>query len=105
MSARDREPWEVDPRTRTETAADPPRISAQIVRVAEHFDLDVKRFHVPYELRQCCPSCGRVVRYNLLAEYLSYPTVGKPFEFGMYCGDCGHEWNITVKLTMTFEAV
>jgi len=74
------------------------------------FEIDVKRFVVPFVAVAVCPNCGKEVRRNLSGDGpdswpLDYPTTGN-FELDLYCGDgCEHEWAETVRLSIVLEPV
>lgn len=67
--------------------------------------IDVKRMYVPSTLKTKCPACGEELVQDFSREYLSSPPVNKPFQHGLYCCDCDHEFEVTLKLVMTLEVV
>ena len=69
------------------------------------FRLDAKRLHLPgVVVCDKCPGCGEEKRYDLsYHEYLSTPLVNEPFEEGLYCDSCGHEWTVRLRLVLRLE--
>lgn len=73
----------------------------------------VKRFHAPCVVTSACPMCGEAVVKDLYGqEYLSYPSVNKPFTLWFYHeyqsadGQWDeHEWSsdVQVVLRVTLE--
>lgn len=73
---------------------------------ADGFEIEVKRFYLPFTIHSCCPACGLADECDLQAEqYLSYPAIGTPESVGFYCSECDHEWEVNVKLGITLELV
>jgi hypothetical protein len=67
-------------------------------------EIDVKRFYVPgFSLEDKCPNCGALVKYDLSDSYLSYPLANEPMSHSFYCGDCEHEWERMILLTIKVE--
>ena len=67
-------------------------------------ELDVKRFYMPgIVLKSKCPKCGASCEIDLSQEYLSYPTVNKPFDHLIYCDECDHEWEERLILKIKLE--
>ena len=62
------------------------------------FEIEVKRFYIPFSVETNCPRCNTVQTQNLEVDYLSYPTVGNPIDLDFYCGACEHEFSEKVKL-------
>ncbi len=58
------------------------------------FDIDVKRFYLPAEIKARCPECGSEVVKDFDQDYLMYPTANKKFAVTIYCdgGESGHEF-------------
>lgn len=68
-------------------------------------ELDVKRFYLPgVVLSAKCPKCKKTVKYDLGADYLSYPSINAPTDFHFYCPDDGAEWDEQIILRVTVEA-
>lgn len=68
------------------------------------FAIDDKRLHVAATLRVECPKCTKKRVYNFAdRDYLSYVPANKPFPFTAYCVNCGHEWAISLLLTVRLE--
>lgn len=77
------------------------------------WELEVKRFCVPGTvLKTTCPKCGGAYKVDFDEDYLSYPTVGKPFKERFYCyaptddvgGVCEHEWEVLLQLDVVLTA-
>lgn len=65
-----------------------------------------KRCYVPgYVLHSQCPKCGESATRDLGSNYLSYPTVGKPYDVGFCCRveECQEEWDVCVIVTLSVE--
>ena len=69
----------------------------------EPFEINVKRFYFPCEIKSQCPECGAHASRDFSNNYLSYPTVGKPENVYFWC-DCGHEWEPQIILRLTVES-
>ena len=51
-----------------------------------------KRQHFPYILEWSCKKCGITNTLDFQTErYLSYPVLGKPYSFALYCDECDTE--------------
>jgi hypothetical protein len=70
---------------------------------AEPFEVEVKRFYVPAVVACDCPNCGERVTHDMENDYLSYPVANEPFDHGMYCAKCEHEWTVLLTLTVRVE--
>lgn len=66
-------------------------------------DIDVKRFYLPVEDYVKCPVCKKDIEINLGDQYLSYPTIGHEYEYGLYCNGCENEFEIDIVLSMSVE--
>ena len=93
----------------TVSVSEPETPTACTFRVegAVHSALDVKRLYFPgVVIRDVCPKCGGAWERDYGSNsYLSYPTVGTPFDLTLYCGECNHEWERRVRLDITLVAV
>jgi hypothetical protein len=68
------------------------------------FELEIKRLYVPgVVLSGTCPKCEKVNNVDLGNQYLSYPKVDEPHDYGFYCEGCGHEWNRKIMVTLKVE--
>lgn len=69
------------------------------------FPVDVKRFDAPAILSGECPKCGHKIEidYSTGHHYLSYPTANESFQETLYCGECQHEWNVSMILRISLE--
>lgn len=67
--------------------------------------IDVKRFYLPgVVLTAQCPACGASCEKDYGGcDYLSFPVMGSPFDLGLYCRSCDHEWSVPAKLTVRLE--
>lgn len=69
------------------------------------FEIDVKRFNVPYRVESRCPRCQQVCTQDLSGRHhLSNPKLNTPSQFWFYCGGnngCQYEWSEGYILTMT----
>ncbi len=64
--------------------------------------VDEKRFYLRgVKLADQCPKCSETRKVDFGEEYLSYPVVGKPFDYFMCCERCGHEWSVKLVLEIT----
>lgn len=74
-----------------------------ITNKAEPFEVEVKRFYLPAVLTCDCPACGVPAVCDMENDYLSYPMANKPFDQGLCCRECEHEWNVSLTLTVRVE--
>ena len=65
--------------------------------------VEVKRFYIPFTIETKCPNCNKKNVTNLEREYLSYPPLGDPFEFGFYCSDCDYDWTEKIILDIVLS--
>ena len=70
-----------------------------------HFNIDVKRFYMPYSINWECPNCKECYSEDLNEQYLSHPTTGTPIDFDVYCRKCEHEDKIKVQLDIDLKIV
>jgi len=75
------------------------------IKTKNTFEIDVKRFYIPFLITEDCPSCGRNNEVDFTTNYLSYPTVSEPIKVNFYCYVCEHEWSKQVKLEITLKEV
>ena len=76
------------------------------------FEIEVKRFYVPFTITDECPKCGMTTECAETSDYFSYPTVGKKEKVSFYCthwedGEelgCEHEWSRNVILSIDIKA-
>lgn len=72
----------------------------------ESFEIDAKRFYVPgARLVGVCPECGAAYERDLGRHYLSHPVANAPFEHTCWCGECNHEWPVTLRLDLALSVV
>jgi len=64
------------------------------------FRVNVKRFYVPFTLKENCPNCGERYTHCFDEAYLSYPMIGEPETVNCYCYKCDHEWERQIILTL-----
>lgn len=70
----------------------------------EGFDIDVKRFYIPFTLQANCPKCERLLESDLSHHrYLSYPLIGEPIEETLYCGECDEEVFVELVLDLSLK--
>ncbi len=69
------------------------------------FDLNVKRFYAPFVIKDLCPNCKEPYINDLTQDYISYPILGKPTVFNMYCHKCENEWSGEITIEIEIEAV
>jgi hypothetical protein len=66
--------------------------------------LDVRRFHLPgVVLSSKCPTCKKMIKSDLGADYLSYPSTNTPTDVHFYCPDDDAEWDEQIVLRVTVE--
>jgi len=85
----------------------------KIKRTAEHVEIDVKRFYLPYEVTSTCPQCGKEETTDLSVNYLSYPSDGETEISFSHCEDeddededpCTNEWSevVVLAITLTYQ--
>ena len=67
--------------------------------------LDIKRLYLPgVKISRNCPECGSEIVWNGSNQYLSYPMVGEPEQFYLYCEDCDREWSVDYRLELSMYA-
>lgn len=72
----------------------------------EPFDLDVKRFYVSgAKLEGECPACHKPYIHDFGRNYLSYPRANAANTVHLYCGECDHEWDVELLLTIALTLV
>lgn len=64
------------------------------------FEINVKRFYLPFEINWTCPNCKEKGKQDLNHDYLSYPIAGKPFTHTLYCYDCDHEETVNLHIDL-----
>jgi len=66
--------------------------------------LEIKRFYLPgITLKDKCPKCGAEFIDDLGSSHLSYPIVGKEFNYDFYCEECYHEWSQPIILNIEIK--
>lgn len=66
-------------------------------------EIEVKRFYLEgVQINYTCPVCGDKDIYN---EYLSYPDINKPTTIGIWCRECGHEWDENIQINVTIQSL
>lgn len=71
------------------------------------FEIEVKRFRVPFRIWDDCPTCGAETESGETAHYFSYPWVGEPEPVRFCCEDCEDapvEWERKVLLSLDITA-
>jgi len=53
-------------------------------------EVEIKRFHFPISFKIKCAHCGEEIEQDFEEDYLSYPTLNKEEEVGIYCDDSSH---------------
>ena len=67
-------------------------------------ELDCKRFRIPgVRIESDCPNCGVERTVDLTEHYLSYPKLGVPENFDLYCDECDHEWSVPLVLEISLK--
>lgn len=70
------------------------------------FDIDSKRFYLPFTFKVKCQGCGKEIEENFEDYYLSYPIIGKPFVYTAYHGeDCDTETFIELQLDIDLKII
>lgn len=68
--------------------------------------LDVKRLHLPIVLTHTCTTCKSTITKDLSnQDYLSYPTLDKPFRQHFYCHECDVEDRVELLLTLSLSVL
>lgn len=81
-------------------------MSLTITPSAKIFEIDTKRFYVPFVVSSPCPQCEELDVQDLSRHhYFAYPIVGEPIPFGFYCSECDTEWSHRVVLGITLTQV
>lgn len=55
-------------------------------------ELPIKRFYLPFQTKVVCPKCASELELDMESNYISYPTLGQPNQFPVYCEKCD-DWN------------
>jgi len=64
-----------------------------------------KRFYLPgASIETECPKCQVPFKEDFAKDYFSYPPFNVPFNYGLYCGACGHEWNVSLQINVSLTA-
>lgn len=71
------------------------------------FEIDVKRFNVPYLVYSDCPHCGNADCFTDLSsdQYLSYPIICEPKGVSIYCPKCEEHHEVLIQLDIVVTAV
>ncbi len=70
------------------------------------FEIDVKRFYLPYEVYDNCAKCGSETGIDLSStHYISYPKLDSPNKIYFYCHTCEHGWGKYVELKISLKEV
>ena len=67
----------------------------------QHGAIEVKRFYVYFE--SVCPKCGN--EFDSEGNYVSYPDLDSVQEYGCYCTNCEHEWNVDIQLNLSVTVI
>lgn len=68
--------------------------------------IEVKRFYMPgIVIDAVCPNCNEMVVDDFAENYISFPEVGSPFIYGLYCRECEHEWEFKLQLDITLKVI
>lgn len=68
------------------------------------FEIDVKRFYLPYEVYDNCAKCGRETGIELSSiHYISYPKLDFPNRIYFYCRECEYNWEKYVELKISLK--
>ena len=67
------------------------------------FELGVKRFYLPIQIKRNCPNCDNQCVRDLSSDYLSYPTLNAKEQMYFYCEKCGTEFEIDVILQIGLQ--
>ena len=65
------------------------------------FEIDCKRFYLPYTIEVACEKCGEKITQDLSQQYLGYPQMGKPFDHYFWCEECDHEFSREMELEIS----
>lgn len=67
----------------------------------------LKRFYLPFVVRDVCLPCQRPVMRDLATDegYLSYPVLNRPFIVGVSCEECGRTWSVFVILSLSLTTL
>jgi hypothetical protein len=64
-----------------------------------------KRCHLDgAHIEWTCPTCGRKHKEGLDGDSISYPEIGKPYDYGVACHDwenCGFEGDLYITISMS----
>jgi len=81
-------------------------MNININKSKEEFEISEKRFYLTgIKIEAICPNCGEKIVRDLGDDYLSYPTVNKPINIGMYCCECDGEFSFKGELELNLKVV
>ena len=72
-------------------------------KTKEKFEIPVKRFYIPVEIKEKCPKCKTICSVNLDDNYLSYPSVNHKEVLEVYCDKCDDEFTICITLELEIK--
>jgi len=66
-------------------------------------EIEVKRFYLSgLQINVTCPECGESYLWE---NYLSYPDINIPIDFGLACPECDYNWTEQIILNVNVELV
>jgi len=73
------------------------------IEIEEEFDLNIKRFYLPFKIEKECPNCKTKCIVDLNMNYLSYPTVNVKKQQYFYCENCEQEFEVDIILKISLD--
>lgn len=87
------------------------KINAKKLSDFKGFQINEKKFKIPYSIDWECPNCGEN-HSNVLNddEYLSFPKINAPIKYILYCDECENqgkdcEWKIKIQLNLSIDVI
>ena len=72
-------------------------------KIAKGAELQLKRCYLfaGVSLVGKCPNCHSKFEEEIEGDCIGYPRLGEKYEYGVYCDECGHEWEEDIIIDMT----
>lgn len=65
----------------------------QTIPVTGEFEVGVKRFYLPIEIKRNCPSCNTRLTCDLEKNYLFEPSINKKETITFFCDECDDHYH------------
>lgn len=75
----------------------------QTIPVTGEFEVGVKRFYLPIQLKRNCPRCDAELTCDLQKDYLFEPSINKEQTIYCYCENCDESFVTNAILKVQLE--